>query len=363
MEQSPNKVGDPATNNNGVEVSTQDNARGPAVPRQGRALPSQQKDRTPGLKIFDNITYTLLNNTAVFIVSVAATYLTMYGNHTGGKVGRWFHSRGEALEKFLTQKNFITRHLPDTVSKRLRMGEKGAKATKMVAFSFIDGSVMAPVVKVLEDHREPIARGIDRTLGTEPSDDSVYDAEPNQTWGSVLAGRAFALATVLPTAIMLGKIGTKNGKWIWNRTPNNPGFSSLNDHMFHNPGTKLGHAIEKRPKLARWFGKLNIPVLMSVSLFEAFYTSVCTAALYFSSREIAGRMEEEEKLKLIEQDKAELAEKKKMLLNPESEIIIRPEDKKDKAEAKDNPRTFVQAETTILAQSQKQPEHTIGQTL
>lgn len=230
--------------------------------------------RTPGLKIFDIGLYPILTNFAVFAVSVAATYLTAYGDKTGGKIGRWFFDRG----------TWFKNH-----AMRMGMDEKHADGMKMVAFSFLDGSIMAPAIKILEDHREEIAKSIDDTLGTRPADDSVYQAEPKQSWGSVLGGRVVTLSAVLPTAIAMGKLGMKDGKWLWNKTPNNPGFSSMNDMVFTNPGVELGKQIEANPNLAKHFHGLNIPVLMGVSIFEAFYTSLCTAALYVSSRFIASQ--------------------------------------------------------------------------
>ncbi|MDX1974071.1 MAG: hypothetical protein SFT92_00170 [Rickettsiales bacterium] len=243
----------------------------PTLSQEVFAQPKLDKKshRTLGLKIFDIGLYPILTNFVVFGVSVAATYLTMHGDKTGGKIGKWFYERGNVFKR---------------EAMNLGMGEKQADAAKMITFSFLDGSVMAPFIKLLEDRREKIARWLDNRLGTTPADDSAYEAEPKQSWGSVLGGRVAALAVVLPTAIMLGKIGTKDGKWLWNTTKENPGFNSLNDHLFSNPGRELGEYINTQPQLAKHFGKVNIPVLSSVAIFEAFYTSVCTTALYVSSR-------------------------------------------------------------------------------
>ncbi len=246
-------------------------ADGSALSAQLSAVDLTAK-RTPGLKVFDVFLYPILTNFVVFGVSVAATYLTRHGDQTGGKIGQWFFNRGKAFETFAMKHG---------------MGQKQAEASKMVAFSFVDGSVMAPVVKAFEDKRESIARGIDVAMGTKPADESVYDAEPKQSWGSVLGGRIAALTLVLPTAVVLGKFGTKDNKFLWNKVKDNPGFNSLNDHMFNNPGKALGEIIEKKPALAKFFGKLRIPEISAVGFFEAFYTSLCTAVLYFASRIIA----------------------------------------------------------------------------
>ena len=62
--------------------------------------------------------------------------------------------------------------------------------------------------------------------------------------------------------------------------------------MFYNPGKKLGEWVADRPHLAKHFGKLDLPELFKVGVFEAFYTSVCTAALYVSSRFFANKLGE-----------------------------------------------------------------------
>jgi hypothetical protein len=219
----------------------------------------KKKHRTTGLRLFDVFLYPFLTNFCVFVISVVATYLTSHGNEVGKagsftrKVGHAFQVRGEWLVgKF----------------QKLGMSKGAADMAKMVFFSFADGSLIAPLVKLLEDRREKISRWIDTKLGTKPKDESVYAAEPKQSWWSVLSGRFATVSIVVPTAVLLEKMG-------WN------------DKLFSNPGFKAGEQIAKRPNFAKWFGKLHIPGLFKTVYFEAFYTSVCTAGLYFSSRLIA----------------------------------------------------------------------------
>lgn len=224
--------------------------------------------RTAGLKLFDVLLYPLLTNFGVFAISVAATYLTSRGGdrlHNGelkyGKVGQWFHKRGEwMVNKF----------------KALGMSEKQADMSKMVFFSFADGSAMAPLVKKLEDHREDIGRKLDDMMGTTPADPGVYEAEPKQSWLSVLGGRVVTLGMVLPTAKILDHTG-------------------LNDKMFIEPGKRMGEWLNNKPGARKFFGKFDVKELAKVSLFEFFYTSLCTAGLYLTSRRIAYFTNDEEK--------------------------------------------------------------------
>lgn len=239
-----------------------DSTKDPAAQKgvdAGRAAFDREKpaERTAGLKLFDAFLYPGITNVGVFAISVVATYLTSKGgarNAQGelryGKLGEFFQKRGDVLMDWLKAKGLT---------------HDQADMAKMVAFSFADGSLLAPVVKVFEDHREDIAKSIDNTLGTRPENDEAYKAEPKQTWGSVLGGRFATAAVVVPTAVALDKAG-------------------LNKILFSDPGKKMGEWIAKQPELAKKFGSLDIPELGKISAFEAFYTSVCTASLYVTSR-------------------------------------------------------------------------------
>lgn len=219
----------------------------------------KKASRTVGLRIFDIALYPIINNVAVFVISVAATYLTSHGNEVGGKFGQWMFKRG----KIFKEKAAL-----------LGIGEKQADMWKMVFFSFADGSIMALPIKLLEDRRESIAKWIDTGLGTRPADNSVYEQEPKQSWTSVFLGRLLTSAVVVPTALAMDKI-TINQK-------------SLNDHLFNDRGYAWGEAFVKRhPDAQKYFPRIHFPYLFKTGVFEAFYTSVCTGGLYFISRFIA----------------------------------------------------------------------------
>ena len=225
--------------------------------------------RTIGERTVDWIVYPIINNFGVFAISVAATYLTSkggpdeHGKLPFGKTGKFFYERGEWLKGQF---------------RGMGMSDKNANMAKMVFFSFADGTLVAPFIKLLEDHREHMARWIDNKLGTQPQDDSVYKAEPKQTWGSVIEGRLLTSAIVVPVAAALSK----------------PTGHSLNERWFSEPGLKTGEWLAARPKLAKYFGKLDIPELFKTVYFEAFYTSVCTAGLYLISRFIAKQHKQQE---------------------------------------------------------------------
>ena len=230
----------------------------PSTPSSAQqASPAQPSQRTPGLWAFDTLLYPMLTNAGVFAISVYATYQSTFG-----KKGNWLQQRGEVCRQFLHHK--------------LRLPKGTAASAVMMAWSFLDGCVMAPAIKLLEDRRGPLSRKLDAAMGTSPKDDSVYAQEPKQSWGSVLAGRATASVAVLPTWMLLEqKLGG---------SPH-----SVNEHLFKLPAQKLVSTLQhKAPQLhARLAGRFNAVGLAHTALFEAFYTCLCTGMLYGSSRAYA----------------------------------------------------------------------------
>jgi len=227
--------------------------------------------RTPGLWAFDALLYPLFTNLSVFLISVGATYLTARGgdkNALGqlkyGKIGKFMQKRGDWLMEKL---------------KTTGMSHEQADMAKMVAFSFVDGSLMAPLVKLFEDRREKFGKALDNLLGTTPPDDKPYEAEPKQSWGSVLGGRFVTAAIVVPTAVALDRV--KVFDQVLNK--NIP----LNDKLFNNPGERFGEKLKKVPAIAKIFRGHDVKELTRIAAFEAFYTTVCTAGLYLSSRTFA----------------------------------------------------------------------------
>lgn len=258
--------------------STEQNAQTEKILAEHR-----RQKRTPGLKLFDVLLYPLLNNISVFALSVAATYLTARGgmkNKEGkavyGKFGEFFQKRGE----WLTNK-----------FEGMGMTHGQADMSKMVFFSFADGSVVAPAIKVLEDRREHIAHWIDDKMGTKSDDLSVYDAEPKQTWLSVLGGRLATVSIVVPTAVALEKTRVHGKNPLTGKTE----VMNLNQKLFNNPGIELGQHAKSKGWFKKFSAKHDMGEIARVSIFEAFYTSVCTAGLYITSRAFARKHDEKVK--------------------------------------------------------------------
>lgn len=266
MDKTEKIVGDDTTGNGGVKIDAPKVTA--AEPEKAASPPLEKKlKRTPGQWGVDFILYPVLTNFGVLGLSMVATYLTSKGgdrNASGkliyGKVGEAFFKRGEWLkDKF----------------KATGMSEGQADMSKMVFFSFADGTLLAPVVKFFEDRREKLSCMIDNKLGTVPDDKAVYKAEPKQSWLSVIGGRLATCLVVVPTAVALDKMG-------------------LNDVLFNNPGKKIGAMLAKKPAIAKMFGKHDVQELARIGVFEAFYTSVCTAGLYFSSRNLCNFLKPKE---------------------------------------------------------------------
>lgn len=289
---------------------------------------TKKKHRTTGLWIFDAVLYNI-SNFVVFALSVGATYLTNTGgvfkmkaddptafdlddkghkqkvlgadglqkyDGSYGGFGEWMFQRGAKLSKNL--------------QKWFKLNEDQADMGKMVFFSFLDGSLVAPLVKLLEDRREKIAYWIDEKLGTLPEDKSVYEAEPKQSWDSVLMGRFATAAIIVPTAVFMDKFGrdTNTKSFRFSKGKDDETFKSMNDIAFNDPGYAHGKALEEKGKL-KWLGKTDKKDLFKTMYFEAFYTTVCTAGLYYASRLIArltgktwGAAHEKEEKKKHEQE-------------------------------------------------------------
>lgn len=227
--------------------------------------------RTFGLRAFDAILYPGITNFGVFGISLFATYLTK-----GGKFGK-AGSNAEWFSKSIMQKRngWLVKNLEKT-----GISTGAAETASTVFWSFADGSLLAPAIKIFEDHRSQISRGIDQAFKTKPENDAAYEAEPKQSWGSVLGGRALTAAIVVPTAITLEKT---NVKMFGN-------LNNLNHHFFYRPGEKLGNWAMKHPLISTRFSQKNLNILAKHAIFEAFYTTVCTAGLYLSSRFIASNI-------------------------------------------------------------------------
>ena len=236
-----------------------------AAPEQKEVLTSEERKqhRTTGLKLFDIFLYPLLTNFVVFGASVGITYLTRHGGARPD--GSLPHGKfGAAMSKRNTDliKGF----------EKLGLREEHAKTGSMVFWSFFDGTLIAPLVKVFEDRREKIGKWVDDRLGTTPANLKVYEAEPKQTWGTVLSGRLATAAIVLPTAIAFEKAGLHKGFERWGRNTTK-WLETSKPKMYESLSKKIS----------------DLPDFFRVSYFEGIYTTVCTAGLYFVSRAFARR--------------------------------------------------------------------------
>jgi hypothetical protein len=250
----------------------------PTPPSEGD---NKADKRSLGQWAFDSLIYGGVINTLVFATSILATYLTNHGRQLVGKeskslfakFARGMQDRGEWLDSKLM---------------KIGMNKERAGDFRMVAFSFIDGSIFAMLAKPLEDQRENIARWIDKRFSKEPVPEETYHKEPKQTWGSVFGGRVATFVAVFSTYKLLDKLHVKNAA--------TGQFENLNKAIFTNTGERMGEAVSKwgwlrDSKLASKNSVFNLPGLFKVGVFEAFYTTVCTIGLYFTSRLFAGKRE------------------------------------------------------------------------
>lgn len=235
------------------------------------AAPHKPK-RTLGLRIFDATFYGGVVNTAILLASAASTYWTYHGNTVGNPGGalRWVG------EQFFKRRKPIENALE-------KVGIKGeaAKIGTTVFWSFADGTVFTPLIKIIEDRREKIALYIDTVLGTKADNMRAYDAEPKQGWKSILMGRAETLGIVLPVAIIMEKTGGNKRVFY---DAGDKIMSAITNHMptLDKKMTQLVSA-PHAPQYAAELGARK-KSLFHVLTFEGFYTSICTVGTYLFSR-------------------------------------------------------------------------------
>ena len=265
--------------------------------------------RTFGLKTVDVVIYPLLTNVGVFALSVWTSYVTNFRTpvdpnpsdpllkRTYDIVCRSLH--GRAKNWFAPVERMLG--VPE--------GSKAAGNIKMVFFSFVDGTLLAPLIKLLEDQRNNLAKKIDTVFGTKPADESVYNIEPHQTWKSILLGRAKTALIVASTALVLQNVSVAKVEGGIAITQGNDA-NNLNKSFLGNFGEFVEKNVMKRfaPKVNEAFGDKSGKFSYTLA-FEAFYTSVCTGCLYIFSRAFARKGEEKKHVKevLAERHAAEAA--------------------------------------------------------
>jgi sugar/nucleoside kinase (ribokinase family) len=272
----------------------------------------QKLPRTTGQKAFDFILYPLIANIGVWALSMFVTY---HSNFNQNKEN-WFVKRSSAFKEQLAK-------IPG-----LGKSDSMVRNLNMIIWSFVDGSIMAPVVAAFESKRQDISRWIDSKLGTTPEDKSVYDQEVQRNWKDVLKARATTFGLVLATYFTLNaKIfsGSKR-EGILNESPPNSGIfkretvESINGFIFDIPAKIIGGALTGIKSIRKWAkgvsggqlekmaektgqqvrkattedARYQIEGLVNTGLFELVYTSLCTAGLFFIGKKFASNRNEEQ---------------------------------------------------------------------
>jgi len=279
----------------------------------------QKVPRTAGQKAFDLGLYPLFANIGVILLSSLVTYHSNFNQNTANafvKRSSWFK---EQLSK-----------LP-----ALGKSPEMVKNLNMVIWSFVDGSLMAPLVAAFESKRQNISRWLDDKMGTTPEDKSVYDQEIKRSFLDIAKARAATFAFVIGTYFTLNaKIfprGAQEG--ILNEIAANTGqFSrskaqSINGLAFDVPSKKIGGWLAGIPSIKEWAQKLSgkqlsglaektgtvarkatetdaryqLEGLVNTGIFEMAYTSLCTAGLYILGKKFAtNRQDKEDKKEQLE---------------------------------------------------------------
>jgi len=267
--------------------------------------------RTPGQKAFDLGLYPLLANIGVFALS---SYVTYHSGFNQNKAN-WFVKRSSWFKNQLTKVPAMAEN-PGM-----------ARNLNMVIWSFIDGSLLSPVVAAFESKRQPISRWIDEKMGTTPEDKTVYDKEVQRNWQDVLKARAATFAFVIGTYFALNaKVFPRSmGEGVLNETVNSGVFTrapvqSVNGLVFDLPAKKIGGWFSDIPFIRNRAQKISenqlkglaektrtvarpatetdaryqIEGMAQTGLFELVYTSLCTAGLYILGKTFASKRKDKE---------------------------------------------------------------------
>jgi len=269
--------------------------------------------RTRGQRVFDLLLYPLIANVGVWALSFFVTYHSNFNQNKANafvKRSSWFKDQ-LAKTPGLGQSPEMVRNL------------------NMVVWSFIDGSIMAPVVALFESKRQKISRWLDDRFGTTPEDKSVYDKEIHRTWRDVFKARAttfvFVIATYFGLSAKLFPRSSREG--ILSETTVNSGIfrretvKSVNGFVFDIPAKIIGGWLTEVKSIRNWAQKTagkqlegmakkmgttpraatvadaryQIEGLVNTGIFELVYTSLCTAGLYFLGKFFAAKRHNSQK--------------------------------------------------------------------
>jgi len=268
--------------------------------------------RTLGQKAFDFGLYPLLANIGVIALSTVVTYHSSFNqNKANAFVARssWFK---------------------DQLGKLPALGKNPqmVRNLNMVIWSFIDGSLLSPVVAAFESKRQPISRWIDDKMGTTPDDKSVYDKEIQRSWQDVMSARAGTFAFVIATYFALNAklfpkstsegilAETKAGTGMFKRE----NVNSINGLVFDVPAQKIGGWLSEIPFIRKGAKNISdnqlkgmakitgtaarkatetdahyqIEGITYTGLFEFVYSSLCTAGLYLLGKNFAAKRREKQ---------------------------------------------------------------------
>lgn len=136
--------------------------------------PEHNHPMSKGEKWFDWLAYGGVAGVGTFAVTLPLAYLAKYG-----KVAKYF----EAGTNWLIKKGMNP-----------SLAEPLLSTTALVH----GGNLMTLAVKLAEDNKKPIVTKLDEMLG-DKTDEAALDAEPKQSWASMIKARVVAWLTVYTT--------------------------------------------------------------------------------------------------------------------------------------------------------------------
>lgn len=139
------------------------------------------KEKSKGEKAFDKVVYGGFAGVGTFVLTLPVAFKI--------KHGRWAEGYGKLIN--MTEKG-LSRFLPAGVSSKV--AEQVVETTVLMQ----GGNLMLLPIRWAERRKVSIVNGLNRLLGDPTPPEDVAQA-PQQTWGSLVAGRALAFLTVFGT--------------------------------------------------------------------------------------------------------------------------------------------------------------------
>lgn len=229
-------------------------------PPEAEPCATAKKTKSKGERVFDWAVYGGIAGVGTFVATVPLVYLF---RHTAAGE-RYYTSIVNGLRKALEKV------APQLVSKKI------AEDAVMTASLMMGGNVMLLPVGYAEKHKVMTVTGLNTILGDDTPADQI-EAEPKQTWGSLLKARLTAWGTVFAAIFSASSLFPK-------------AFATFENEFAERACKALGKPTEVM-KEGRMMPSRSF-LLGKISALDVFATAAAAMLLYVAGHSFARKREE-----------------------------------------------------------------------